>query len=128
MFNGPEYVQARDCDRLMHQHERIRSLMCDGHWRTLAEIAAVTGDPESSISAQLRHLRKPRFGSFVIERSARGDKAHGLYQYRLRAPGEQEEVEPKTRRNRYKEALEAVITHPDCPKHLKLTALAILIK
>ena len=31
-----------------------------GDWRTLRSIADCTGDPEASVSAQLRHLRKDR--------------------------------------------------------------------
>lgn len=54
--------------------------MKDGYWRTLGWIADSTGDPEASISAQLRHLRKPRFGGHTVEREHLGN---GLYQYRL---------------------------------------------
>jgi hypothetical protein len=61
-FDGPDVVPAVDDPRLQKQHERILTLMRDGRWRTLGEIAAVTGDPEASISAQLRHARKERFG------------------------------------------------------------------
>ena len=82
-FNGPAYESDVDKARLSKQHERIRDLMLDGEWRTLGEIAAQTGDKEASISAQLRHLRKPRFGSWIVERRARSDRARGLYEYRL---------------------------------------------
>jgi hypothetical protein len=58
-------------------------LMSDGYWRTLDEIAHATGDPHASISAQLRHLRKPRFGAYVVEKRHRGAPARGLYEYRL---------------------------------------------
>jgi hypothetical protein len=87
-FNGPAYDPKVDQGRLEKQHERIRDLMLDGAWRTLDEIASSTQDPPASISAQLRHLRKKRFGSFVVERRARGDKANGLYEYRLLKPVE----------------------------------------
>lgn len=79
-FNGPEYDDARDLVRLSHQHERIFELMRDGAWRTLAEISDITGDPPASVSAQLRHLRKPRFGAHLVEREHVG---RGLYRYRL---------------------------------------------
>lgn len=82
-FNGADYVPDRDDARLIPQHERIKALMVDGHWRTLAAIAAATHTPEASVSAQLRHLRKPRFGSHIIEREHIGG---GLYQYRMAAP------------------------------------------
>ena len=80
-FNGPEYDPARDRERLTSQHIRIRDLMLDGRWRTIRQIAQATGDKsESSVSAQLRHLRKPRFGSYTVERRHLGD---GLYEYRV---------------------------------------------
>lgn len=41
------------------------------------------GDPAASVSAQLRHLRKPRFGGFVVEKRPRGDRERGLWEYRL---------------------------------------------
>jgi hypothetical protein len=84
-FNGSDYVSALDCARLTKQHERVRGLMADGVWRTLAEIAAVTGDPPASISAQLRHLRKARFGGWTVEKRSRSQRERGLYEYRISA-------------------------------------------
>ncbi len=63
--------------------ERIDGGYSDGEWRTLDEIAAITGDPQASISAQLRHLRKARFGSHILEKRPRGDRHVGLWEYRL---------------------------------------------
>jgi hypothetical protein len=83
MFNGPAFDSGFDGARLMYQHVRIYSLMKDGDWRTFREIAAVTGDPEASISAQLRHLRKERFGSHTVNRRLRGEREGGLYEYQL---------------------------------------------
>jgi hypothetical protein len=48
----------------------------------LFEIAAVTGDPQTSTSAQLRHLRKPRFGGYRIDKRRRVATA-GSWEYRL---------------------------------------------
>ena len=78
-FEGPELTSV-DHERLGAQLHRIFTLMRDGKWRTLKAIAEKTGDPESSVSAQLRHLRKPRFGSHDVERQHLG---HGLYEYRV---------------------------------------------
>lgn len=83
MFNGPEYKPSDDAPRLLLQHEKIRALMLDGRWRTLAEICDATGCPAASVSAQLRHLRKPRFGSHIVDRRARGDRSKGLYEYKV---------------------------------------------
>ena len=93
-FNGPEYESDRDFKRLSKQHERIRDLMLDGEWRTVEQIAASTGDPENSIQAQLRHLRKPRFGSFIVEKKRSGN---GLYRYRVRSRTEGDGEPPKER-------------------------------
>lgn len=82
-FNGAVYEPKHDDVRLTGQLERIFSLMKDGSWRTLYEISEFTGDPEASISAQLRHLRKARFGSHTVEKQPRGERAIGLYEYRL---------------------------------------------
>jgi hypothetical protein len=79
-FNGAD---CGDCDkkRLTGQINRVFSCMKDGRWRTLAEIEEITEDPQASISAQLRNLRKPRFGGYTVERANRGG---GLFEYRLK--------------------------------------------
>jgi len=83
MFNGPDYDPRHDNVRLTGQILRVYTLMRDGQWRTLDEIAGSTGDPHASVSAQLRHLRKPRFGGHVVEKRPRGDRERGLWEYRL---------------------------------------------
>lgn len=83
-FNGPVYDPKSDDVRLSGQIQRIYDLMIDGQWRTLNEISEATGDPPASISAQLRHLRKPRFGSHIIDKQSRGKRSSGLWEYRLR--------------------------------------------
>ena len=82
-FDGSDYIPARDDVRLTGQLLRVFTTMQTGTWRTLAEIARTTGDPHASVSAQLRHLRKPRFGGHTIEKRHRGDPATGLWEYRL---------------------------------------------
>jgi hypothetical protein len=82
-FDGPAYEAKHDQVRLSGQLARIYNCMRDGEWRTLGEIQAATRDPQASISAQLRHLRKPRFGAHQVDRRTRGDRAAGLYEYRL---------------------------------------------
>jgi hypothetical protein len=53
----------------------IRELMqrsfARGVWLTLSEIAEITEFAEASISAQLRHLRKPRHGGHRVEKRRR---------------------------------------------------------
>ena len=79
-FNGDDYQPARDNPRLRGQLLRVWTQVKDGRWQTLRSIADATGDPEASVSAQLRHLRKQRFGGYEIEKRHVRD---GLYEYRL---------------------------------------------
>ena len=71
-FEGPA-DNARDCDRLCGQILRVYDALYDGQWRTLDEIHNITGDPEASVSAQLRNLRKIRFGGHQIDKRRRND-------------------------------------------------------
>lgn len=87
-FAGADYDHRRDAPRLTGQLLRVWEAMCHGEWRTLDELHRSTGDPHASISAQLRHLRKPRFGGHTVEKQHRGDPAAGLYEYRLIPNGE----------------------------------------
>jgi hypothetical protein len=84
-FEGDDYNHERDSDRLTGQLLRIFEVVKDSRWRTLKEIALLTGDPEASISAQLRHLRKPRFGSHEVEKQY---VDRGLYKYRVLINGD----------------------------------------
>jgi hypothetical protein len=79
-FDGADYTPSRDDVRLTGQILRVWNVVSDGGWRTLRDIAQLTGDPEASVSAQLRHLRKPRFGGYTVEREY---IVNGLYKYRL---------------------------------------------
>jgi hypothetical protein len=54
----------------------------DAGWMTLREIADLTNYAEASISAQLRHLRKPHFGGYVIVKRRRGPVMNGAWEYR----------------------------------------------
>ena len=79
-FDGAEYNDKRDRKRLTGQIERVFNAMKSGQWMTLDQIVAMTGDPHASVSAQYRHLRKPKFGSHVVDKRHNGK---GLYEYRL---------------------------------------------
>ena len=79
-FDGADYQPLRDDPRLNTQYKRIFRLMRDGVARTLSQIAKDTGDPEASVSAQLRHMRKERFGWHFVKREYLGN---GLYSYAL---------------------------------------------
>jgi hypothetical protein len=82
-FDGVEYSSGHDFRRLTGQLKDIMDVMGGGDWYTLSQIEMLTGHPSASISAQLRNLRKPRFGGYTVERRARGDRAYGLFEYRV---------------------------------------------
>lgn len=84
---GPAYDEQIDGTRLLDQMGRVKAAMASGQWQSLAELAARTGDPESSISAQLRHLRKARFGSYLVLKRRRTVQG-GTWEYRLMTKGE----------------------------------------
>ncbi|MGH9743900.1 MAG: hypothetical protein ACRD51_16260 [Candidatus Acidiferrum sp.] len=74
------------------QREVIRDVMLSagqcGTWLTLDELTKLTSYPPASISAQLRHLRKPRFGSFAVvkrcratDKAMRGDGFGAVWEY-----------------------------------------------
>lgn len=81
-FDGKTFVPQRDGIRLTAQYLRVFRLMSDMNWRSLKDISSFTGDPEASVSARLRDLRKEKFGAHTVERR---HVESGLYEYRLAA-------------------------------------------
>ena len=81
LFDGPD-LTASDAVRLSGQLERVRNQMADGRWYTLSCLSVLVNGSEAGISARLRDMRKPRFGSHTIERE-RVAPGSGLYRYRL---------------------------------------------
>lgn len=82
-FDGSDIVPELDQSRLTGQIKRIFGLVKDGKYRTLSEISQLTGDGESSVSAQLRNLKKERFGSHTLNKRRRGYPQEGLWEYQL---------------------------------------------
>ena len=82
-FDGACFDPAKDQKRLEKQIGRVWRCMEDGQWYTLEFIATWTGDPEASVSAQIRNLRKPRFGGYTIEKK-RSKPTGGTWLYRLK--------------------------------------------
>lgn len=83
-FQGETFDPNLDSSRLNGQLKRVRELMKDNKWRTLFEIEQVTGDPQASVSARLRDLRRPRFGMYTV---ARRRRAQSLWEYQMRGRG-----------------------------------------
>jgi hypothetical protein len=76
----PNGIGVRRDENQGTQLHAIRDLMIAagrrGAWLTLGEIAGLTEIGEASISAQLRHLRKRRYGSHLVEKRRR--RAHAV--------------------------------------------------
>ena len=102
-FDGPE----PDEPRLTGQIERVwnvaRNRVSNGGWFTVDYIVQRTGFPANSVQAQLRNLRKARFGAYLVERRR---SAEGLYEYRV---GNKGEGIPQHSRCNHCEVLEAEI-------------------
>jgi transcriptional antiterminator len=70
---GPDYDEKIDGLRIKKQMQAIRDFMLnENKYITLQEIETALGYPQASISAQLRHLRKSRFGGYLVEKRRRG--------------------------------------------------------
>lgn len=81
-FKGSSYNKKLDRERLSCQLDEIYSLMKNGAWYTVTDIAkSLHLKNESSVSAQIRNLRKSPF-NFTIERRNR-NHVRGLSEYRL---------------------------------------------
>lgn len=75
------------------QREVVRDVMLAagkyGAWMTLGELARLTRFGETSISAQLRHLRKAKCGGYVLQKRVRrpevvsGEEHFVVWEYRL---------------------------------------------
>ena len=78
--DGVTYDRERDQVRLNSQQAKVYALMRDSCWRTLQEISRLTGEPETSVSARLRDLRKPKFGGHTVNRKY---IERGLWRYQL---------------------------------------------
>lgn len=79
--DGVTYEAPFDYTRLNRQARLVWDVMKDFQWRSLTEIAALTGQPEASISARLRDFRKPKYGHHEVQR--RRIEGSGLFRYRL---------------------------------------------
>jgi hypothetical protein len=95
---GP-IAEPSDEARILDQMNRVRNHLLASailnRWETLEEICAALeklypGErfPEASISAQIRHLRKPRFGGYDVQRQWKKDIR--ISEYRIVAPARRE--------------------------------------
>ena len=84
---GPAFDGQLDGQRVRTQLQAIADLMEEAYqkyeWLTLQEIEERTGYPQASISAQLRHLKKPQFGGHNVLKRRRefGGEERGTWEY-----------------------------------------------
>ena len=104
--SGTGRQNKADTRRLSTQMDRLKKHMLEasarGRWLTLTEIRAALEEswrcpfPEASISAQLRHLKKPAFGAHRLEKRRRYGAGFGLFEYRLLSPDRPATARPRT--------------------------------
>lgn len=90
-FDGAVYEEEKDVVRLSGQIERVHTILAQSKdvWLTVSEIQIkianefLLDDPECSISAQIRNLRKERFGGYMIEKQRRGSEDSAIWEYQL---------------------------------------------
>lgn len=82
-FDGKTYDPQFDKERLTSQIRKVFDLMQDAKWRTLVEIERKIKQPQASISARLRDLRKERFGGHTVNRRTRDERKRGCFEYQL---------------------------------------------
>lgn len=113
-FDGRTYNRARDGGRLKRQLLLVRDAMADHGWHTLHELSEALGEPEASISARFRDLRKPKFGGHIVDRRYLHD---GLFAYRMQ-PDTGRVVAPRAEplTNRYMTGGAEASQPPDPPR------------
>lgn len=85
LFDQPKTKAFFDPSRAQTQLECVAKVMRDGAWRTPSEIQALMSVParDSAVTARLRDLCKPMFGSHEVETRQRKDAPRGTIEYRL---------------------------------------------
>ncbi len=88
-FDGADYDRDLDELRLTGQLFEVWKVatnrISNGGWFTVDYIVQRTGFPANSVQAQLRNLRKPRYGAYLVER--RRVTESGLSEYRVGEKG-----------------------------------------
>lgn len=82
-FDGEVYDPEKDDIRLAGQLLRVWNAMLGSGWMTVDEIHAITGDKHNSIQAQIRHLRKDRFGDHKTPKRRRYGEDSATWEYKL---------------------------------------------
>ena len=76
---GPVMTEE-DVPRILTQFDELLNIMLYRGWFTLSRLHDLTGIPEASISAQIRHMKKPQFGSYIVNKRRMLNSAIWEYQ------------------------------------------------
>lgn len=90
---GPAYDSVLDGERIRRQMQTIKEYMLQEEWKTLQEMENMLHYPQASISAELRHLRKVRFGGYAVDKRRRQCAVGKVWEYRVRVPSESAQLE-----------------------------------
>ena len=82
---GTTFNEALDGKRVRTQMQVIRDYMLNHDYVTLFDIERDLHYPTSSISAQLRNLKKIQFGEHILEKRRVSIDNAGTWVYKLRA-------------------------------------------
>ena len=80
-FDGKHYERKMDKERLARQIKEVHDHVSSGSWKTVEEISVATGYPQPSVSAQLRNLRKEKFGGLDVRGRYRSGAR--IFEYKL---------------------------------------------
>lgn len=76
-IRGATFDLDRDGQRLTAQQMRVYNVVKSGDYYTLSQLSTITGDPEASVSARIRDLK--RFGFDMRKEYV----SRGLWRYRM---------------------------------------------
>lgn len=68
-----DFVNPKDAERtqkLTGDLRRVYAIMQDGKTHLVSDIAKILNLPECSVSAQIRHLRKQKYGGYNVVRKS----------------------------------------------------------
>lgn len=106
-FYGDGYEVERDHTRLTKALRLVYDVMRDQQWHTLRDIECETNQPQASISAHIRTLRRPENGGYCIHKRYKGN---GLHEYRMQLDAPTN-WQPKVKKERPRDILQMEAEH-----------------
>ena len=88
---GPAMTEE-DVPRILTQQDELLNIMLYRGWFTLLKLHGMTGIPEASISSHLRHMRKAKFGRYIVNKRRVDGRAIWEYQCLPPLPDPQQDL------------------------------------